>query len=190
MDTTGDPDIDALHSVTTRLVDAVASIEPDQWILAAPCTDWDLTALIDHITGGNWFTVAILAGQTSVDAMSSAHEMFAGGSATSDAAIQSLHDQSRAFLDPEALLRIWSHVAGDLGGRQILRLRLHDLIVHSWDVQESLRPGATLPDDLVRWGLEELGAEDSLTADHFGLDVGPVRGSTGPSRAYLQVFGR
>jgi hypothetical protein len=42
--------------------------------------------------------------------------MFAGNSATSDAAIQSLHDQTRALLKPEARLQTWSHVAGDLKG--------------------------------------------------------------------------
>lgn len=191
MGSTDDLDVDALHFVTEKLEDALSSIEPDQWNLATPCSDWNLTALVDHITGGNWFTVAILAGETSDDAMITARRKFADGAAGSSAAIQSLHDQTRALLRPGVLDQTWSHIAGDLSGRAILRLRLHDLIVHSWDVAECLRPGATLPDDLVRWALDELAADDSLTAGYFGLAVeAKPRSIADGSSRYLKAFGR
>lgn len=191
MDPTDDFDIDTLHSVTGKLTDAIASIEPGKWVSATPCSGWNLTALVDHITGGNWFTVAILAGETSENAMTNAREKFAGGSAGRDAAIRSLHDQLRAFLRPEVVDQTWDHIAGTLSGREILRLRLHDLIVHSWDVAESLHPGTTLPDSLFRWGLDELAADDSLTAQHFDLTVQPRSHSTSEgSSVYLGVFGR
>jgi len=191
MRTADDVDVAALHTVTEKLVESVTSIEINQWTLSTPCSDWNLTALIDHITGGNWFTVAILAAERAEDAMTAGRERFGGRSASPDTAIESLENQVVALLRPGALDRTWNHVAGDLSGRQILRLRLHDLIVHSWDVDEALRPGSTLPAGLVQWGLDELARSDSLTTEHFGLvNVQVLRSPTEGSTAYLKVFGR
>lgn len=191
MSTTDDPDLAALQTVTSRLTEAVASIELHHWNSETPCGDWDLTALVDHITGGNWFTVAILAGELAGDAMAATMERFGGESATIEAAILSLGEQVAAFHRPEVLDQSWSHVAGDISGRQILRLRLHDLIVHSWDVEETLSPGANLPDDLVRWGLGELVDDDSLTAQHFDLvNALSLRSCNNSGFAYLEAFGR
>lgn len=192
LNTADDVDVAALQTVTRNLVESVASIEISRRTVATPCRDWDLTALIDHITGGNWFTVAILAGEQAEVAMTATLERFGDESVTGEAAVQSLKEQLVAFLRPEVLDRTWNHLAGDLSGRQILRLRLHDLIVHSWDVEEALRPGATLPAALLRWGLDELLSDDSLTAQHFGLVNVPVlhQAPADGSTAYLEAFGR
>lgn len=191
MSTDVDRDLAALRDVTDRFVDAVGSIEEHQWALGTPCSDWDLAALVDHLTGGNWFTTRILAGDGADDAMVATVNQFGGRSATREEAIQSARNQDAAFHRPDALEGTWNHVAGDLPGRQILRIRLHDLIVHSWDIEETLRPPATLPDDLVRWGVDELLHEGSLAAQHFDLvDAPALRASQNRATAYLQCFGR
>lgn len=118
--------------------------------LSTPCSDWDVSALTDHITGGNWFTTAILTGARADDAKTATMTRFGDSSASGDAVIKSIEEQIAAFLRPEVIDRTWNHVAGDISGREILRLRLHDLIVHSWDVEEALRPGSALPDELAR----------------------------------------
>ncbi|MEZ5349587.1 MAG: maleylpyruvate isomerase family mycothiol-dependent enzyme [Microthrixaceae bacterium] len=190
MGTTGSPDLEALQTVTMNLASSVASIEPDQWNSATPCSEWDLTALVDHITGGNWFTIAILTGQ--------AGRRRAGGH---DGTLQWRICYERRgdpvaqcpggrVHQPEALDRTWSHVAGDLTGGQILRLRVHDLIVHSWDVEQALRSGAGLPDHLVRWGRDELVNDDSLTALHFSLGASSGGSLDNGETAYLAAFGR
>lgn len=94
--------------------------------------------LVDHVTGGEWFTVMILAGARAEDAMAATMKRFGDNSVMSETAIDSLNDQLVALHRSEAPDRTWNHVAGQLTGRQILRLRLHDLIVHSWDVEETL----------------------------------------------------
>lgn len=193
MSTTGDVDLAALETVTEKLAESVRAIRPDQRNAATPCSDWDLTALIDHITGGNWFTVAVLAGERAENAMTVAMKRIGGGSATGEEALHSLTEQMIAFRRCEVLDRTWNHVVGDASGRKILRLRLHDLIVHSWDIDEALRPGATVPEDLVRWGLSELRDADSSTAQHFGLVDTPAARSVDDDddwTSYLQVFGR
>jgi len=191
MTTADGSDLDALQMVTAKLAVLVASIEVDQAVLPTPCSGWNLTALVDHVTGGNWFMAMILTGAHAEDAMAATVERFGESSATTEAAIDSLTDQLAAFHRPDVLDRTWSHVAGNLMGLQILRLRLHDLIVHSWDVEEALRPGSSVDSALARWGLGDLGREDSLAAEHFDLigfaEAGrPSGGATG----YLHLFGR
>jgi hypothetical protein len=68
----------------------------------------------------------------------------------------------------------------------VLRARLHDLIVHGWDLGESLRPPAGIDDDLVAWAVAELAADGSLTAQHFGIDTAAITDDA----SLLRAFGR
>lgn len=188
---TGDVDLAALQGVTAKIAESVRAIRPDQRDSATPCSEWDLTALTDHITGGNWFTAAILTGARAQEALTVAVARFGGRSATAEEALHSLTEQMTAFLRGEVLDRTWNHLVGNVSGRQILRLRLHDLIVHSWDIDETLQPGAALPEDLLRWGLNELRNADSSTARHFGfVGAPPAQLANNDWTSYLQLFGR
>lgn len=187
-----DPDLQALQTVTGNLVAFVASIDVNEWDSTTPCSDWKLSALVDHITGGNWFTLMVVAGMGAEEAMTKTMARFVDVPVTNETAIQSLKDQEAAFQQTKVLDRVWNHIAGDLSGRQILRLRLHDLIVHSWDVEQSLRREAPLDITLASWGLDDLAREDSLAAEHFGSgDSAQARlDNTDPTHRYLRVFGR
>lgn len=187
-----DPDLHALQTVTGNLVDFVASIAIDEWDSTTPCSDWNLSALVDHVTGGNWFTLMAVAGMGAGEAMTETVARFDDVPVTNETAIQSLKDQEAAFQQTKVFDRVWNHIAGDLSGRQILRLRLHDLIVHSWDLEQSLRREAPLDVSLVRWGLDDLAREDSLAAEHFGSGDSAPAGldNADPTHRYLRVFGR
>ncbi len=183
-------DLDALATVTAYLSDRLGTIADEQWVLPTPCADWDLRDLVDHVAGGNWFTLAVLAGATADDALAEAMQQFAGGSPTAQQATESASEQLGAFRTPNVLVRTWQHVAGDLTGSEILRLRLHDLIVHAWDIDQSLEPPAELPEELALWGLAELGSANSLAAKHFGIDGARHGEIDRPTAAYLDAFGR
>lgn len=178
-------------SLSGSLSTALGSIGAHQFVLSTPCSGWDLSALVDHVTGGNWFTCHILGGRTADAAMTKTMEQFAAGSASCEQAVASVDEQLAAFQQPGVLDRTWHHVAGDLTGRQILRLRLHDLIVHTWDIEQTLDPPASLPEDLIRWGLAEVSNQDSLTPEHFELTSIPLVGAAEDAAAvYLRSFGR
>jgi len=191
MTTRQDADLDALTSLSSHLVAALGAIGDHQLTWATPCSDWDLAALVDHVTGGNWFTAQISYGHTADEAMTRTIEQFKGGSASTMEAISSVNDQLTAFKQPGTLDRTWHHVAADLSGGQILRLRLHDLIVHTWDIEQTLDPPASLPGDFVRWGLAELSDTESLTPELFELTTLTGAGAIeDPAVAYLHSFGR
>lgn len=182
-------DLAALSTVTDLLMEQLGSIEEEQWAVATPCDDWDLRALVDHVTGGNWFTVAVLSGATASDSLDRARERFADGSPTARQAVSSAAEQLEAFQVAGVLGQTWHHVAGDLAGGDILRVRLHDLIVHAWDISQSLESTAALPGELVSWGLAEIESEDSLAVQHFDIDATGL--STDRSAvSYLRLFDR
>lgn len=185
-----DPDIAALSIVTAFLEAQLVSIEEGQWNGATPCGDWDLRALVDHVTGGNWFTLAVLSRVTADDALTRAREQFANGSPTARLAALSASEQHEAFLAPGVLDGTWHHVAGDLTGRTMLRLRLHDLIVHAWDINQSLGSVAGLPEELALWGLAEITSDGSLAARHFEIDARRLSDRDHSVAGYLRLFDR
>ncbi|MGH1488143.1 MAG: maleylpyruvate isomerase family mycothiol-dependent enzyme [Acidimicrobiales bacterium] len=185
-----DVDLAALRTLSRLLSDLLLSIEDDQWTLGTPCDGWDLAGLVDHITGGNWFSIRILDGQSAESAMQDTMQQFAGGSASKEQALTSVADQLGAFEQLGRLDQICHHVAGELPGRQVVRLRLHDLIVHSWDLSQTISPPGTLPDGLLQWATAELAHSESATATHFGLSGAPPVGAVGSATAYLRYFGR
>ena len=69
--TLDDPDLVALAGVTSHLQLALSAIDAEHRALATPCSDWDLSGLVDHVTGGNWFPIRALAGDSSDEAMAS-----------------------------------------------------------------------------------------------------------------------
>lgn len=194
MTTLQDQDLLVLATVTDELVAAVAAATEDQRSWETPCPDWDLSALLDHIAGGNWFTSGILNGDTSDVAMATAMNRFEGGSATMDQVIGSADKQLKAFCGDGVLEATWHHVVGDLPGRQVLRIRLHDLIVHTWDIKQTIDPPALITNSVLDWAVDELAMEDSRAAGLFGVEettpAEPTKTSKTDTAAYLARFGR
>ena len=175
----------ALRTVAEAFEGVCDSLTVSDWTRATPCPDWNLAALVDHVIGGNRFTVAILNGATSAAALTSTLESFGDRRTNSAEAISSMRQLVRAFRQPDALTRRCHHVERDLTGQQVLRLRLHDLIVHTWDIKQSVNPPAGLPPTLTQWGLGELADPESLAAPPFGISARSQLGA-----GYLSAFGR
>ena len=101
-----------------------------------------------------------------------------------------MREQELAFAQPGVLEQRCSHVAGDLTGAQVLKLRSHELIVHGWDLGVAVASDRTVPDQLVVWALEELAMPDSVMAAHFNLEAVREESAGGPTERLLKAFGR
>ncbi len=55
-------DLDILVRASDVFERLCASLD-DRWDLPTPCSEWNLGQLVDHVTGGNWFTIEILNGE-------------------------------------------------------------------------------------------------------------------------------
>ncbi len=184
-------DLGALSTVSAWFVETCASITDDQWGLPTPCTDWTLEHLVDHVTGGNRFTVDILRGTDGDDALAAATSSFTPDHQVRSSAISSTEHQLQAFNSAEALDRLCSHLGAQLTGRQVLHIRIHELIIHTWDMAQAISPQTTIPQGLVTWAVAELVRSDSITIERFG--IGPHEEPTGTLTAHdalLDTFGR
>lgn len=180
-------DLAVLDLVSDAFISACRPVRDDQLGGETPCSEWNVTDLLDHVTGGNRFTVGILRGDSADDALTAAVASFQDGHDPVAASADSTRLQRAAFHEVGALDRICDHVAGAIHGRHVLRLRLHDLIIHTWDLDEAIDPPAVIPEELVRWSIAELADPQSLTAQHMmgGLDRPPRS-----AEELLTVWGR
>ena len=178
-----------LASVGSDFENLCRSIGEDQWSLPTPCTEWDLEDLVDHVTGGNRFTVLVLGGATAEDAMAETRKSFDESHEPRTAALSSIKAQRLAFDDPDVLDRTCNHIAGELTGREVLRIRLHELIIHTWDIAEAVNPPASIRDGYVEWSHAEIANPDSNTTVLFALDTSALGGERSEA-ALLTAFGR
>ena len=187
-------DLAVLAQVTELFEQLCTTVHDDQWGLPSPCSDWNLDQLVDHVTGGNRFTVSILDGQSADRALQNTVDSFDLSHRVAEAAISSSRALIESFSSPGALDRPCHHVIGEVPGRVVLRLRLHDIIIHTWDVAQTLTPPAALPTELVSWALADLSDPGSLAAQHFDLDTSGLQIAQGqeqsPHAMLLGAFGR
>ena len=105
-----------------------------------PCTDWDVRALIGHITGGYHMFAAGL-GQP-IPADESPTEPASQHRTAGEAAIA-------AFAAPGALERTVSLPIGAVPGHMALALALTDAVVHGWDLATATGQDTTIDDELA-----------------------------------------
>jgi uncharacterized protein (TIGR03086 family) len=187
----GSADLLVLRSCVRHFLEVCGHIGPNHWVLPTPCDDWTLQELVDHVVGGNRFTLQVLGGATSDAAIDATMASFAEGGATAEDARSSMTAMEAAFRGPDVLDARFDHVVGELTGRQMLCLRLQDVIVHTWDLAHSLTIDTTLPADLVEWGTRELARSGSSTIEHFGVDQRAAGDEPATAEArYLANFNR
>jgi uncharacterized protein (TIGR03086 family) len=160
-------DLAALGVAATRFDELVEQIGEPQWENPTPCADWTVRDLVDHVVGGHVFTREILDGATAAEAMETA---VAAVSVPDVGPVQrqASAEQSVSFARPGALERSCDHVIGTIAGHDVLRLRVHEIAIHGWDLDVALGGQGTIPDQLVSWSLAELARPDSQTAAHVG----------------------
>jgi hypothetical protein len=105
------------------------------------------------------FTVSILDDVSAQRALSDAVGSFNADEVSSIEAAVLMQQLGAAFREPLTLTRSCEHIFGELTGEQVLRLRLHDLIVHTWDVAQTVNPPAKVPLGSAQGGLTELAAQ-------------------------------
>lgn len=177
-------DQEVLDRCAERLIDTLDSVDVNDLERPTPCTDWNVQELLEHVAGGNWFTLALLGGASSADALVTARSAF-GSADLLDAVRESASEQSAAFASSDMDAH-YDHVRGSLIGHDVLRLRIHDVAIHTWDLLQAVNPKKGLDPVYVRWAVDELARPGSITAQYAAT------GFARPRKPYelLLAFGR
>jgi uncharacterized protein (TIGR03086 family) len=113
--------------------------------------------------------VLILGGASAADALSHVMAVRHIGERPVEDLRAGAADMRAAFAASGTLERTVDHPAGELTGDQFLRLRIYDVLLHTWDLAKALGAADRLDDELVR----------RVLADIDGGLIGAIPGAAG-----------
>ncbi|MEU9147161.1 TIGR03086 family metal-binding protein [Streptomyces sp. NPDC048349] len=128
----------------------------DQWDAPTPCTEWNVRALVNHVTGEQlWIPPLVSEGRT-VQELGDAFSGDVLGEdpvAAWDVASAAAH---AAFAAPGALDRTVTLSYGPAPARAYCSELTADCVVHTWDLSRAIGADDRLPDGLVEFSIKEV----------------------------------
>ncbi len=174
-----------------RFSEAVAAIGNDDWHRPTPCSEWDVTALVDHNVGENLWVPPILEGRT----IEEVGDRFSGDVLSTDPKAAWRSSAEAACTAAEALddLGRVVHLSfGNLPAEEYLWQRYADLVVHAWDLARGIGTDDRIDDDLaepcLRWA-EPYAEIFASMPDYFAPPIPPAPDDDVQTRL-LKLFGR
>jgi uncharacterized protein (TIGR03086 family) len=176
----------ALAEFDTR----VRQVRDDQWSNATPCSDWDVRALVSHVTDEQRWAPYLLGGGS----VSDAGDRFAGDPLGDDpaAAWQRESVAARdAFHADGALDQTVSLSFGETSARDYLWQMTVDATVHAWDLARGIEVDDQLDPELVRRIHHETEKDTEMLAASGLFDPPvPVAAHASLQTRMLALFGR
>ena len=145
----------ALSLATSTFLDALDRVGDDQWHVPTPCDEWDVTALVEHVTMGSEMAVALLDGASREEAVAFLDREFGGDDPATScrSAVDSQMSRMRAVTDWDVVVH---HLVGDVTATQLIGFRFGDLTLHAWDLATAVGADAGLPADLAAAVYEDM----------------------------------
>jgi uncharacterized protein (TIGR03086 family) len=149
--------VDRFVFASSRFEQVLAMVQPDQWDLATPCTEWNVRQLSNHQTRAN-LNFAALAEGGSKEEFIALRDVDALGDSPVDAFKESATRCATAFAKPGALRAVLDYPLGKVTGDQALALRTTDSVIHTWDLARAIGADEQLDAGLVSWVVGNLDA--------------------------------
>ena len=164
-------------------------VEPDDWARPTPCDEWSVGDLVNHVVGGNFRYVMILAGEPA-DAVLRTREQDWLGSDPLGSFDDAFARVTEAFSAPGILAAAVRHPkAGAITAAQLRLLRVNELTVHAWDLARAIDSDGRLDERVVSWlleGLEPLRSTVGLYESNPADDLP----AASPQGSLLRLLGR
>ena len=182
---------DALLIRAMELFDAgVSGVKPGDWDRPTPCPDWDVRALVNHVTVEDLWVPPLFAGST-IEDVGGAFDGDQLGGDPPGAWQRAVQAAREAVSEPDAMRRTVHLSFGDLPGEEYARQLSADHLGHYWHLAAATGQTTALPRDLVIAAVEWFAqVEDDYRKAGA---IGPRRtaASVGDDQAtLLAMFGR
>ena len=154
---------------STRAV--LAGVTTDQLEMSTPCSSWDVSGLINHVVGVQYYMQGGREGTapTGQDVDYAADDYMTAFDVATSAALA-------AFSAEGALEKTVSLPFGDLPGGEVMKIATNDLFAHGWDLARATGQSTDLAPELADSIFE---SSKKLIPDTFrgpeGAPFGPVR---------------
>ena len=154
-------------------IDKTSGIVPcvsiDKFSLSTPCSDWDLKQLLNHLVNELLWVPELLDGKTidevgdKLDGDLVGEDFAAAWESATKAAIKSVEDCD---------LNMTVHLSyGDMPAEHYVREMASDVLIHGWDVAQSVQCSMIMGDDLAQQAYLQL--EPHIQGYRDGGFVGP-----------------
>ena len=184
-------DVVELHGRALADLDAmVARIGPDDWDRTTACSEWNVRALLNHLTAEALWAPHLLRGET-LEEVGDRYEGDVLGVEPIAAWREASAGEHAAVTAPGALEATVHTTMGPLDARTYLSQRLTDLAVHRWDLAQGLEVDASIPADIAEHLLAMLEPmADELAESGLFADPVPVPEDASSSDRLLALLGR
>lgn len=160
--------VEQLHRALDSVGALVEGVREKQWSAPTPCTDWNVRSLVNHLVGVNAVFTALLNEQAPPERGTDLL-----GEDPAAAYHRSAQELLAAFRQPGTLERTFAGPLGTATGTERLRIRIADLLAHSWDLGRATGQAVNVPGD---W------AEQALTFLQEQLETTPRTGRFEPAQ--------
>jgi uncharacterized protein (TIGR03086 family) len=136
--------LEAHQRAQDAFAQVLANVKPEQLDDDTPCTEWTVSALIDHVIGGNGWVQSLIGAeprQASSDDLVERHRVAAEGA-------------QAVFAAPDGLTRTFKLPFGDLPGSVFIGIRTSDVLCHAWDLAKATGQPTDLDGALAVHALE------------------------------------
>jgi uncharacterized protein (TIGR03086 family) len=153
----------------------VAAVKTEQLDDPTPCTEWTVRRVLNHMVGGNKAFLSMQTGGYPVDR--AADHLGADPLASFQTSVAALR---AAFAVEGALTKIVPSPFGEAPGRVLVTRRLHEMMVHGWDIAKATGQSTDLDPELARECLEDFRRlrADGRGAGMFADPTEPPPGAT------------
>lgn len=184
------PDLVALFSRSTgRFTERVAGVAADDWAKPTPCADWDVRALVNHVTYEQLWAPHLVGGETVAD-VGDRYEGDVLGDDPAAAWRDALAGSASAFAGADLDAAVHLSYA-DEPCREYLTQMLTDAEVHGWDLATATGQDATLDPEIaaVLWDTWS-GREAMVRGSGMFGDQEPVPDDADVATKLLALLGR
>ena len=180
-----------LHRRATESFGArVATVGDDQWHVPTPCSDWDVSQLVNHVVYENRWTPPMFEGRT----IAEIGDRFDGDLLGDDpkGAWGASAEEATGAVSAEGATSRTVHLSfGDIPGGEYAMQLTADLLIHGWDLARATGGDEKLDPELVAevaaWYVE---AEEYYRKAGAVAERPPIPEGADPQTRLLAAFGR
>ncbi|HEX2362132.1 MAG TPA: TIGR03086 family metal-binding protein [Jiangellaceae bacterium] len=168
----------------------VDNVGADQWSLSTPCSEWDVRALVNHVTVEDLWVPPLLDGAT----IEEVGDRFDGdqlGDEPKSSWRSACDAAGRAAAELQSLEQTVHLSAGDFPASYYLTQLIFDHVVHAWDLASATGTDTRLAPELVDFSIQAFGPqENSYRASGAVGDRPEIPASADIQTRLLAMFGR
>lgn len=182
--------VERFRQAIARFGERVGAVRDDQWDDPTPCTEWDVRALVNHVTGEQLWAPHLVAGET-IEQVGDRYDGDVLGDDPAGAWQRAAPPSVDAFADPGALDRTVHLSYGDESCREYLLQMLTDAAVHGWDLARAIGADETIDPTTASFLLAQWRDREAMIRGSgiFGDDV-PVDDAADDQTKLLALLGR